>query len=92
MPKPNKICQSCAMPLKYDPQKGGTEADGTKSAMYCSFCYENGQFTDDCKTAKEMQNLCITKMVEMKYPKFIAWLFTRSIPKLERWKGNVSKG
>ena len=86
MPKAYKSCQSCAMPLKHDPQGGGTEADGTKSAMYCSYCYQDGKFTGDFKTAKEMQDFCIMKMVEMKYPKFVAWLFTRGIPKLERWK------
>ena len=81
-----KTCQSCAMPLQQDPQKGGTEADGTKSPMYCSYCYQGGKFTDDFKTAAEMQKFCKQKLVEMKFPKIIAWFFTRGIPKLERWK------
>ena len=74
------------MPLKYDPQGGGTEADGTKSTMYCSYCYQDGKFTDDFKIAKEMQIFCKAKMIEMKYPRIIAWLFTLGIPRLERWK------
>ena len=78
-------CQSCAMPLKHDPEGGGTEADGTRSLMYCSYCYRDGRFTMDC-TAEEMQKFCIEKLIEMRFPKIIAWLFTRSIPKLERWK------
>ena len=82
-----KSCQSCAMPLKYAPQKGGTEADGSKSAMYCSYCYQDGKFTDNFTSAQEMQKFCQTKLVEMKYPRIIAWFFTRGIPKLERWKG-----
>ena len=86
MTKTHKTCQSCAMPFKYDPQGGGTEADGTKSVTYCSYCYQEGKFTDNFKTAKEMQGFCITKLVEMKYPKIVAWFFTRGIPKLERWK------
>jgi hypothetical protein len=73
------------MPLKHDPKGGGTEADGSKSPMYCSYCYENGKFTMDC-TAEEMQAFCKEKLVEMKFPKFFAWFFTRGIPKLERWK------
>ena len=81
-----KVCQSCAMPLKHDPQKGGTEADGTKSAMYCGYCYQDGKFTDDFKTAAEMQEFCKKKLVEMKFPGIIAWFFTRGIPKLERWR------
>ena len=89
-----KTCQSCAMPLKYDPQRvagrnapcGGTESDGAKSAMYCSYCYQDGKFNDNFTTSQEMQEFCMKKLVEMKYPRIIAWLFTRGIPKLERWK------
>ena len=84
--KTYKICQSCAIPLKHDPQGGGTEADGTKSPMYCSYCYQDGKFTDNFKTAGEMQDFCKQKLVEMKFPRIIAWLFIRGIPKLERWK------
>ncbi|MCL2005006.1 MAG: zinc ribbon domain-containing protein, partial [Planctomycetaceae bacterium] len=69
MTKPYKACQSCAMPFKHDPQGGGTEADGAKSVMYCSYCYREGKFADNFETAKEMQDFCITKLCEMKYPK-----------------------
>jgi|GEM_PF-188661 len=84
--KTYKSCQSCAMPMKHDPEKGGTEADGTKSAIYCSYCYKDGKFTDDFTTAGQMQEFCKQKLVEMKFPKIVAWLFTRSIPRLKRWK------
>ena len=84
--KTYKVCQSCAMPLKHDPNGGGTEADGTKSKKYCSYCYQEGKFTDDCKIAKDMQDFCKAKLVEMNFPRILAWLFTRGIPKLERWK------
>jgi len=43
--KTNKFCQSCGMPMNSDPQKGGTEKDGTKNDKYCSYCYQNGKFT-----------------------------------------------
>ena len=83
----NKFCQSCGMPLKQDPKNGGTETDGSKSQKYCSFCYVNGEFlSPKIKTAKEMQIFCIEKMREQGMPKFIAWIFTRTIPRLERWK------
>jgi len=85
MKKEYKMCQSCGMPMKKDPQGGGSEADGTKSKMYCSFCYKDGKFTADC-TAKEMQEFCKNMMVEkMKMPKFIAKLLTHNVPKLKRW-------
>ena len=80
-----KFCQSCGMPLKSDPKGSGTNADGSKSEMYCSYCYENGKFTRDC-TAKEMQEFCKNKMKEMGMSNFKAWLFSRFIPGLKRWK------
>lgn len=74
------------MPLTQDPEKGGSNQDGSKSKMYCSYCYQNGKFTGDFKTAKEMQDFCIEKMKEQGMPGFVAWIFSRSIPNLERWK------
>ena len=81
-----KNCQSCGMPLLKDEQGGGTEADGTRSAMYCSHCYEQGKFTLPNITVSEMRERVISKMVEMKIPRFLAKLFARNIPTLERWK------
>jgi len=83
--KTNKFCQSCGMPIKKDPQQGGTNLDGTKNGKYCSYCYRDGEFIFK-RTAKEMQAFCKDKMVELGSSKFIAWLFTRNIPRLERWR------
>ena len=41
-----KICQSCGMPITSDEQYG-TNADGSVSADYCKYCYENGACIDD---------------------------------------------
>ncbi|MBT3816871.1 MAG: hypothetical protein HOE80_03800 [Candidatus Magasanikbacteria bacterium] len=85
--KINKFCQSCGMPMTKDPENGGTEKNGSKSQKYCSYCYRDGEFlSSEIKTVKEMQNFCIEKMKEQKMPGFVAWIFTRSIPKLERWR------
>jgi hypothetical protein len=86
MDKSYKNCQSCGMPLKKDPKGGGTEANGRKSTMYCSYCYANGKFTDPNCTVEQMQDLVKGKMKEMGFPGFLAGFFTRGIPKLERWK------
>jgi sulfatase maturation enzyme AslB (radical SAM superfamily) len=86
MEKTYKNCQSCAMPLKKDPQGSGTNADGSKSQLYCSYCYENGKFHSPDMTAKEMQELVKEKLKEMKFPGFVAWFFASGIPRLERWK------
>ena len=79
-------CQSCGMPLNKDGKGGGTELNGKKNTMYCSHCYENGKFTLPNITVDEMKERVSNKMIEMKFPKFLAKLFTRNIYKLERWK------
>lgn len=84
--KTYKNCQSCGMPLKKDPKGGGTNADGSKSGMYCSHCYENGKYTMPDMTAPNMQERVKEKLKEMGFPGFLAGFFTRGIPKLERWK------
>jgi len=84
--KINKFCQSCGMPMNRDSQNGGTEKDGLKNNKYCSYCYQKGEFTSpEINTPQKMQSFCIEKMKEQGMPKFIAWIFTRGIPKLERW-------
>jgi hypothetical protein len=68
-----------------DENGGGTEADGTKSAMYCSHCYENGAFTAPDLTMEQMKERVKGKLVEFGFPKIMTVLFTRNIPKLKRW-------
>jgi hypothetical protein len=82
-----KYCQSCGMPLSKDDQGGGTEADGTRSAMYCSHCYQRGKFTLPDITANQMIDLVKGKMKEMHVPGFLTYFITRNIPKLKRWSG-----
>lgn len=82
------ICQSCGMPLDNDPQKGGTNADGSKSEKYCSFCYERGKFKDEGITLREKieKNVQIA-ITRMNIPESKARESAESIlPKLERWK------
>ena len=81
-----KQCQSCGMPLTQDPQGGGTERDGSRSDQYCSYCYQDGAFLGNFETAKEMQAFCIEKMREQGMWRPLAWLMTRQIPRLARWK------
>jgi hypothetical protein len=86
MEKTYKVCQSCGMPLKKDENGGGTNADGTKSKVFCSRCYENGSFTRPDMTAPEMKELVRSKLKEIGFPSFLTRFFTAGIPKLERWK------
>ena len=83
-----KFCQSCGFPMKKDVKGGGSEKDGTKSLKFCSMCYGNGEFLTPTEndTAKKMQKYCIQEMKKDGINGLFAWLATRSIPKLERWK------
>ena len=51
------FCQSCGMPLQ-QPKDHGTEADGSFSWDYCTYCYQKGAFTADC-TKEEMVDFCL---------------------------------
>lgn len=81
-----KNCQSCGMPLKRDEKGGGTNADGTKSPIYCSHCLQQGRFTMPDMTIDEMQQRVKGKLKEFGFPGFLAGFFTRGTPRLERWK------
>jgi hypothetical protein len=80
-----KDCQSCGMPMRRDEKGGGTNADGSKSLMYCSHCYEAGTFTQPHISASEMRQRVRGKLREARIPGIAAWLLSRKIPKLARW-------
>jgi hypothetical protein len=81
----NKNCQSCGMPMAKDTKGGGTNADGTINLMYCSYCYQNGEFTFK-GNVKEFQEFCRQKMMEGGHSSFLSWLYTRGMKRLARWK------
>jgi len=84
----HKNCQSCGMPMTRDAEGGGTNADGTRSTMYCSHCYADGRFTMPDLTVDEMQERVRAKLREFGVPSPLGWFFTRRVPKLERWAGS----
>lgn len=86
MKKKYSTCQSCGMPLNKDGTTSGTETNGNLSEMYCSHCYKNGEFTLPSITVNEMKEVVTNKIVEMKFPKFVAKFLTRNTCKLKRWK------
>ena len=82
-----KSCQSCGMPFKEDPKGGGTNADGSISRVYCSYCFENGKFTQPDFTAAQMQEFVKGKLRELGlFHRLFAGFFTKGIPMLKRWK------
>lgn len=82
------ICQSCGMPLAKDPNGGGTNADQTQSNLYCGFCYQNGQFTDEGVTLAEK----IEKNVRIAVARLnvseqeARQMAERILPNLKRWR------
>jgi len=83
-----KVCQSCGMPLDKDPNKGGTNSDGSKSDKYCGFCFQNGKFTDEGITLKEKieKNIQIA-VSRLNIPENEARKMAENLlPNLERWK------
>ncbi len=75
------------MPLDKDPKGGGSEADGSLSSTYCSICYCDGAFVHKGVTAAEFQAQCVEALAGKGMPRIMAWVFTRGIPKLDRWRG-----
>ena len=82
-----KNCQSCGMPMSRDEKGGGTNADGSKSTMYCSHCWAGGKFTMPDLTVDQMQDRVRAKLKEFGVPGPLGWFFTRKVPKLARWAG-----
>lgn len=72
--------------MKRDTAGGGTNADGSKSLIFCSHCWENGAFTRPDITVEEMKVIVKDKIKSFGIPGLLAGLFTMNIPKLERWK------
>lgn len=83
-----KFCQSCGYPMKKVPNGGSLERDGSINKKYCHMCYDKGEFITpkDIDTATKMQAYCIEQMKKDGMNGLVAWLATRSIPKLERWQ------
>jgi hypothetical protein len=80
-------CQSCAMPFRNDPKGGGSNGDGSLSHTYCSYCYEQGAFTQPDFTAAQMQQFVKGKLKEMGwFHGLMAGFFVKGIPKLARWR------
>lgn len=83
--KPDKICQSCSMPLDSTALMG-TEKDGSKSQEYCVYCYKNGQFLSPNMNINEMKTLIREKMGQMHIEPAIIKMAEDSLPHLKRWR------
>jgi hypothetical protein len=73
------------MPMSFDAQGGGTLADGSRTAEYCSHCYQNGGFTQPDLTMQDMLARVGGKLDEMNVPAPVKAAALADIPKLSRW-------
>lgn len=80
-----KHCQSCGMPIDQDPEKWGTERDGTHSTKYCSYCYMNGEYVDQNCTMDTMIAIVTDLTKKMWLPEAHRKIAIAAVPKLERW-------
>mgnify|MGYP006271197807 CR=1 FL=1 len=86
-----KQCQSCGMPLvtKKAGDCRGTEADGSRSELWCSLCYENGAFIGPECTLDEMRVIVDNALKEKGSSRLFRWLAASQLPKLQRWSGKA---
>lgn len=84
---PCPMCQSCGMPMCEDKDKG-TNADGSLSEENCVYCWKDGAYTNPDITVKEMKDLCVKGICQMKgMPEEEAKkMVDEYIPKLKRWQ------
>lgn len=87
------FCQSCGMPMQGNVEMQGTNADGSKNAEYCVYCFKGGAFTADI-SMEEMVRACIPHMVsahkqmtEAQAEKMMMDFF----PTLKRWQSDKVK-
>ncbi|MDY6989808.1 MAG: zinc ribbon domain-containing protein [Thermodesulfobacteriota bacterium] len=81
------FCQSCAMPME-KPEMFGTLSHGSKSQQYCTYCFQEGAFTEPDISMQEMIDKCVAIMDQQNImPKDQAQdLMAETIPFLKRWK------
>lgn len=82
---PQKFCQSCTFPID-NIEDRGSEKDGSKSDMYCKYCYQNGAFTDPDMTLERMKELAKTEMKKQSLADNIIQLSMNMLPRLKRWQ------
>ncbi len=82
-----KRCQSCGMPLSDTFNNYGTNADGSKNPLFCTFCFQKGNFTNPNQTLEEMIQSSIKNMTEDQglEPDQADKLARQVIPQLGRW-------
>ena len=82
---PKTVCQSCASPILQEFDRG-KEKNGTPSETYCRRCFQFGAFTEPQMTAEKMRETVKIKMIELKFPRYLAVLMADRVYSLKRWE------
>lgn len=80
-------CQCCSMPIP-DEEMHGTEADGSKSADFCKYCYDQGDFTAKGMTMDEFIEATApmeAKALGVSLDEAVSLMATL-LPHLKRWR------
>jgi len=72
------------MPMSKDEKGGGTNADGSRSAEYCSHCYGGGTWMTDM-SVDEMQRRVGGLLKQRGAPDNVIDQAVAAIPTLRRW-------
>ena len=87
--QPKNICQSCTMPIDNFEDRGA-EKNGSKSDLYCKYCYKDGALIDPNMTIDEMKKIVTTQMQKLHLPENLIQRSVTLLPTLKRWSGKVS--
>ena len=83
--EPKFFCQSCTMPID-NTEDRGTEKDGTKSELYCKYCYRQGEFINPGQTLQDMKTIVTEQMQQRHIPDAVIQQSMHMLPGLKRWK------
>jgi hypothetical protein len=84
------FCQSCTMPIDQVDNRG-TEKDGSKSDLYCKYCYQKGDFVNPQMTLDQMRNIVSTQMRKLKISDTVIQQSLEMLPHLKRWRKQVEE-
>ena|ERR1700722_283676 len=87
--EPEKFCQSCTLPME-NMEDRGNEKDGSKSNIYCKYCYQDGEFTEPDMTLDQMMYIAETEMKKQDLPEIIIQHSMNMLPRLKRWQSSRS--
>ena len=83
---PAFFCQSCGMPFDEDHREYlAKEKDGGDS-LYCTYCYEDGEFVDPHATVQDMIEMAVPHLAYKIGEEAARKQMEEFIPTLRRWR------